>query len=89
MSALAEQIAREHWLDAHDECGTCRVGDYAAHIATVTERAVRGRVAEEIEALPAESGATGSGAWSLGYTTGVLDAASIARGESDGRTTGP
>jgi hypothetical protein len=92
MSDLAEQIAREHPPQrlpnrGYVMCATCdttlSLAGYALHIATVTERAARERIAAEIEALPAESGATGEGAWSLGYTSGVSDAARIARGDTD------
>lgn len=63
---LAEQIAREHWVRAVSgvgpvpvwtcECGTEGARDehettFIEHIATVTERAARERIAAEIEAV--------------------------------------
>ena len=47
---LAEQIAREHKdLRYGCKCGVEYDDTHAAHIATVTEQAVRERVAEAIE----------------------------------------
>jgi hypothetical protein len=56
---LAEQIAREHPMNALGGCVACATGgdrptireeveEYAAHIAAVTEQAVRGRIEELI-----------------------------------------
>lgn len=55
---LAEQIAREHYLTTRAKCACPDAVDagrdmhaWVAHIATVTERAVRERIAEGIEAI--------------------------------------
>lgn len=95
-SPLAAQIAQEHWLNLDDECGTCGPGDYALcgprnyalHIATVTEQAVRDLVAQEIEAARTQADEFIQGdrrrrAKSRGHATfnaGMTRAARIARG---------
>lgn len=52
MSALTDRIADQHvyiWSAAHCSCGTDVWGeDYAEHIASATEAAVRAQIAEEI-----------------------------------------
>ncbi len=86
---LAEQIAREHrraWPNGRVcDCGASIPTLLAerAHIATVTERAVREQVEADIEGLTVTSGATGTGAWSVGYRSAIEDAAQIARGATD------
>lgn len=84
---LAEQIAREHYLTTRAKCACPDALDaggdmhaWVAHIATVTERAVRERVAAEIEAH-------GHASFCLAFPPkdepcpcGLDDAARIARG---------
>ena len=56
MSALTDRIAAEHsytWTNAECACDASRhvwMEDFAAHIAEVTEAAVREQVAQDIEA---------------------------------------
>lgn len=84
---LAEQIAREHPPQKVSQrhylmCATCAqvftLDGYAAHIATVTERAVRERVAALIEAQL--FGGDADDYWDDGFDDALTFAARIARG---------
>lgn len=90
---LAVQISRGHqpttYLSAHIGCSCQPRGNrpwslagYVQHIATVTEQAVRERIAAEIEAhASAEAYGTESGvAWVGGWQSAIARAARIARG---------
>lgn len=93
---LAEQIAREHlallntstWLIVGCTCDRALTAPangvagswYAAHIATVTERAVQERIAAEIEAFEPDDLAL---IHMPDWREAMYDAARIARGATD------
>jgi len=88
---LAEQIAREHPMNALGGCVACATGgdrptireeveEYAAHIATVTERAVRERIVAQIEEFEPEDRAL---VHMPDWREAMYDAADIARGAAD------
>jgi hypothetical protein len=85
---LAEQIAREHYLTTRARCACPDAIDagrdtraWVAHIATVTEQAVRARVAAELKAAAAED--TGWPADPEQIALTYRRAARIAKGDHD------
>lgn len=85
--SLAEQIAREHSPQkvssrGYVMCAPCAqvftLDDYAAHIATATEREVRERIATLIEAQL--FGGDADDHWDDGFDDALTFAARIARG---------
>ena len=95
MSELSERVAREHFNHGWERCRCgadiatrdrhVTIGDFARHVAEVTEAAVRETIAADIDrardALDPDD-YSGGPAYLSGIRYGLTNAAPIAKGES-------